>query len=629
MLARAMRAILSIPAMPAPPGGSPAARRRALARASDGEIADRLVELARALRALDAGMYEPLAAAAGLPLPEVIASPFAIRMIAMALERGASTVHGELRKVIEWPRAFYGARGTRDPEHGVWDRGVLSLGKYQQFLQDEPFAIHHPDHVSKWGPHELLHRATGFFLRPGCSRWELYLGARLNELLPVITFYGPEQAMRLDEGDFDRARAGKHPAARIDDAHWLREDVRALRARALRSAHLVRGAIAHLDRELAAIDEELATGRRVPVPHPVLDASSDALAYVAGHYARLAATGESIAALVPSGLDRVEDVRDYRHRIELAADALFFDAIELDLAAIAIRRRGRDLWDDLQRMLQLGGRAGRLAARLAPEAGEDVARAIARGEPIDLEGWDERLAGELGEIAPLVLANGDRVHGEIALEQLADGVASCAPATLGLIGDDLQDVLLRFADDDTILARAPLGERLARFLHEHGDDRLADLARFESAIANARRGDDRIEQLCEPAAGLELELDKAILVRNGVFVIERFAHDVASLHAGVRPSRGPHAFAIGMHHGEVSVVPAPDHVVAALDALAPGPRPASEIVAILATGTRRKGWPSGGRAWLRELAAAGVIGWTRASATNAAPRARRARAGAR
>ena len=209
-----MRAILTLPAMPRPSGSTPAARRRALARATDDEIGEHLVELAKGLRALDAAVYDPIAAAAGLPLAEVIASPFAVRMVAMALQRGATTVHAELRRVITWPKAFAGEHGTRDPEHGVWDRGVLQLGKYQQFLQDEPFAIHHPDHVSKWGPHELMHRACGFFYRPGCTRWELYLGARLNELLPVVTFYGHEQVMRLDEGEFDRREEPRRPHRR-------------------------------------------------------------------------------------------------------------------------------------------------------------------------------------------------------------------------------------------------------------------------------------------------------------------------------------------------------------------------------------------------------------------------------
>jgi hypothetical protein len=143
---------------------------------------------------------------------------------------------------------------VRDPDHGVWDRGALRSGKYQGFLADEPFAIYDPSHVSKWGPHELLHRAAAFFFRAGATRWEHYLGARLNELVPVVAWYGAEQAMRLDEGAFDRAAAGRAPSAGRDDARWLSEDESALMGRARRAAPIFREGLAHFERELAAID---------------------------------------------------------------------------------------------------------------------------------------------------------------------------------------------------------------------------------------------------------------------------------------------------------------------------------------------------------------------------------------
>ncbi|MDQ3037136.1 MAG: hypothetical protein M3Y87_32380, partial [Myxococcota bacterium] len=334
-----------IPALAAPSGATPAARRRALLLEKDDVVAERLVALARSMRAAVATIAEPLASAAHVPYGEAIASPFALRMIAMAVERGASTVHVELRRVLDWPRLLRGGEGTADAMHGVWDRGALRLGKYQQFLQDEPFAAYHPDHVSKWSPHELMHRACGFFYRPGCTRWELYLGARLNELLPVSTWYGLEQAMRLDEGAFDRVAAGRAPAARLEDARWITDDPRALRQRALRAVPLVRQSIEHVERELTAIDEEMRTGRRVRVPHAFLDASSDALAYVAGHGPRLERNGRAIADLVPAALDRFEDVGAYREHIEARLDALLFAPLSLDAERARALREARTLWD--------------------------------------------------------------------------------------------------------------------------------------------------------------------------------------------------------------------------------------------------------------------------------------------
>ena len=51
-------------------------------------------------------------------------------------------------------------------------------------------------HRRKWRPHELLHGAVGFFWREDASRFETYVGARLNELLPVVHWYGLDEIFR-------------------------------------------------------------------------------------------------------------------------------------------------------------------------------------------------------------------------------------------------------------------------------------------------------------------------------------------------------------------------------------------------------------------------------------------------
>lgn len=591
-----------LPGLPPPRGESAASRRRALLRASDDALAASLAKNALALRAI--GAHAALAPLVGLPVGEVGASPFALRMAALAATRGASTVHGDLRRVTTWPRALAGEEGTSDPEHGQWDRGVLRLGKYQQFLQDEPFATFHPDHVSKWGPHELMHRACGFFYRPGCSRWELYLGSRLNELLPVVTWYGPEQAMRLDEGAFDREAAGRDPAARLEDARWLEEDARALRVRARRGVALFKEGLAHFERELAAIDEELATARRVRVAHPFLDASSDALAYVAGHHARLEQTGETLAALVPAGVDRWEDVRAYRRHVEEALDALLFATIEVREREARTRRSGRALWDRVQRAAHAGGAAARWAAEHAAEAGAEVARALSGRRPVDLEAWDRRIEKDLrGKAAP-ILERGDRVDGAPALGQLRDGVASSTPRTLALLGRRATQTLRDLASSDAMLDRAPLGDRFARFLASGPSSlELAELARFEAAIASARRGDDRVERLSEPARALPQDLGRALLVRSLAFRVISFELDVFALHSGEAPGEGPRTYLIGPYRGEVVVVAIADLVAEALDVLARAPMVATEFVATLAEAPDP-------RAWLEELIEAGVIAWS-------------------
>jgi len=403
-------------------GASPAARRRALAALSDAALGERLARLAGASRTFDAA---PIAAAAALPLGEVVASPFALRMCALGVEAGASSRHRELRRHVDWTESI--SPDVADPDHDVWERGALKTGKYQGFTAESPVAIYDPAHVSKWGPHEMLHRAVGFFYRPGLSRWELYLGARLNELLPVTTFYGAEQAMRLDEGAFDRAAAGRRPRARVEDARWRVEDDAALAARARRAAPVFREGLRHLERELAAIDEELLRGVRVRAVHPFLDTSSDATAYVVGHHARL--TQEAVErVLAPRG---EPDVGAYRDRIEGVFDRLLFGRLD---GAIG-DRRAAEACDLLLRAAHLGEGVEVDLEPLFDERDPDVIRA--------------RLPDRIGdEEAALILEDGtDR---GLALDQLADGLAHVLPRSVALDGVPAQQAFYARAGFESV-----------------------------------------------------------------------------------------------------------------------------------------------------------------------------------
>jgi hypothetical protein len=585
--------ILEISGMPTPAGDTPAARRQRLLSESDEELAERLIVLARSLRQEGASSFAPLAKAAGLPLAEVVASPFAARMVAMAVSCGATTLHTELRQVLHWSRALRGDRAAADPSHGIWDRGVLRLGKYQQFLHDEPFAAYHPDHISKWGPHELMHRASGFFCRPRATRFELYLGARLGELLPVVTWYGPEQVMRLDEGAFDRVAAGKRPQATLESALWLEEDEPSLGARALAGAALLRAGLAHAERELAAIDEEIATGRLVRVPHAFLDSSSDALAYVAGHASRLARTGHDIAALVPISFDRFEDVRAYREWIEHRFDALLFATLEFDVRRASALRSARGVWDLVHRGLQLGDRAAR---QLAPFAGEVIAK-IVGGQSANVT----KLRRQLLETLPsAAVANGDRDFGAMSVELLRDGIASCAPRALENTGDG---IVPRFANSEEFWERASLAKRFAHFLAKRNKPAHAALASFEASIAAASRTDDRVEHLSDALESMPSDLERVLLCRSTAFEVAHFDRDVFALHAGERSTRGTHTYFVGAHHGEVAVISVTDSVLHALEELEHRPMTAAEFLA-------RLSFAADPRASLFELIEAGVIAWS-------------------
>lgn len=542
-------------------GETPAARRRALHALSDAALAARLLELARGLRPHDA---TSLAAAAGLPLGEVIASPFALRMCAMGVAVGATSRPRELRALLDWTSVFE----VRDPEHDVWEQGVLRTGKYQGFSAESPIAIHDPAHVSKWGPHELLHRAAGFFFRPGMTRFELYLGARLNELAPVTTFYGAEQAMRLDEGPFDRAAAGRRPRARIEDARWRTDEPAALAARALAAAPIFRDGLAHFERELAAIDEELATGRRVRTQHLFLDTSSDATAYVVGHFERLRQPAIE-RVLDGRGVERIED---YREAIEALLDRLLFG--ELDARPEPALARRQVALDLLLRAAHLGEG---VEADLEPLLGLD--------DPDVLRAELPRAVGREGAL--LVLADGSPEGRAVA--QLAEGLAHALPRTSALV----PELAARLAADPALLERGPLAVRAYELLDASGSDPgIVELARLEAAIVGAER-DDAIEWLATPEAELPDALeDGEVFAHRAVQRLET-THDVLRAHAeGGAPAPGPSTLLVVGFEDAVSVVPVPREIAAAVDAVRGAAGPAALE-------------PS----WLRELVGAGVLGW--------------------
>jgi hypothetical protein len=572
------------------PAQTPRARREALLGASDAAIAERLVALVQGLRGFD---HHAIAEAASLPIGEVIASPFALRAVALGVEVGATTMHHELRLRPDWPAVFE-VDEVRDPDHGAWDRGVLKTGKYQGFLADEPFATFDPSHHSKWGPHELLHRAARFFHRADASRWEIYLGARLNELVPVVAWYGPEQVMRLDEREFDR-KAGARPA-RAADARWLTDDDDALRARALSCAPILRAGIEHFERELAAIDRELAHGMRVRAPHAFLDASSDATAYAVGHGARLEAIGEALEALLPEEL-YFRDVGAYRDFVEALFDRLLFAPITLDLARASSRRAGHRVWDFVHRAAHFGEDVGDLVG----DARRDIA-AAERGEAIDVEAWRSRVA----ELEPRALLDGR----EPALEQLAQGIESFAPCTYARFDED---ALASLAASDALRDRAPLARRM---MAGTDDPALRDLLVLEDAIATARR-DDAIEHLF--ARELPDDLERGWIVRSDAFVRLAFEYDVVEVHAAFSEgehrelSRIPSTWLVGGSFDEVSVVPCPSAISALWDHLAESRRRPSDLVALLERelpDELPEGFPEDAEGWLRELLAAGAIGWT-------------------
>lgn len=514
-----MTLTLALPGLEAPKGGTPASRLRALRSLRDDELEHRLATLARRLRdALPSAAAKRLAALAGLPVGEVIASPFATRMVALGVLTGATTVLSELRAPMV--SATFDGR-TRAVEHGAYARGHRLAGKYEQFRLDEPVAVYRAQHSSKWGPHELMHRAAGYAYRVGASRFERYLSARLNELLPVVTFYGHEQTMRLDEGAFDRASAGRLLAAEPKRARHRTASGAALRALARRSLPVFREGLSHYERELAAVDVELASGFRAAAPHPQLDTSSDALAYVVGE-GELGVAHANLRATFAA----THDVGAFRDRIEALHDVLLFGTIELD--AMAIERAQREV-----------------------ERRDLALRAL--GLPRDLRGPVGRLLADVDGVAALDAEDDPRLTRFLATGQrgrrrsidhagFEEAIHGTSP-TLARLGDppELARVL---ASQPALLARATLPARLERALRELGVGVLADAAKLDAALAR-RSFDDPAFELSSPT----LDAETAV-TRSDAFELLELDHDVVA--AGrTRPS----PCFVGQVRGKPLVVP--------------------------------------------------------------------------
>ncbi|MBX7190465.1 MAG: hypothetical protein K1X94_00315 [Sandaracinaceae bacterium] len=543
------------------------ARWRSLLRTSDRQLASWLLESVLSLRARR-GELARWAELAALPEGEVLASPWGARMIALGLEVGATTVEHELRPLLAWHRSILPDDAVHDPRHGHWLRGALRTGKYEEFCAEDPFASYHPEHSAKWAPHEWLHRAVGVHARSDASPFARYLGARMNELLPVATWYGLEHALRLDhEGDFDRERERREPAAPVARARWLTESERSLRARAKAAIPFVRWTLERTARELAALDEELASGTFVPSPDAGresfpgvrLDASTDAIAYVHAHRARLESPATSHALDVLSS-ENLPSIHGLRARIEHVLDRLLFAPLVLRASSVRLRIRANVLLDLLLRAALVDPSEPRRA--LVAEARALVARrALAAVSLARFATTLERsLAARVGPSrAAAVTARGLRAPlVSIDTRPLARGLRSVTPRTAHLLGPRGTRALVAELVSGGP-ARGHLAARVGQALTPT-HPALASLAHLEHVMD--------APEAQEPREGWRLSAREAdddayVTLRRGVS-LHRFAHDVLALHRGERAPDREITLAAATIEGQAVLCEIPDAVASVL-----------------------------------------------------------------
>ncbi|MFT5993457.1 MAG: hypothetical protein ACI82G_002461 [Bradymonadia bacterium] len=606
---------------------TPSARRAALLALPDASLVAQLVDLALRTREAARDAVGELAAAVSLPVAELIASPFGLRAIAMSAEAGARSLHQEYRADLPWPEAFVPPVSVQTDPHGYWDAGVLRSGKYRGFYADSPYATYNPNHMCKWGHHELMHRVVGVYWRPGITAWELYLSSRLNELVPVALWYGPDECMRLDTDGFDRTAMAKQLAAPEEGGAWWTEDEASLRERATRTARWLRWGVEHMDRELTAVAAERTSGQRVPAVVDHLDASSDALAYVVAHHARVTSERfEAFGALALSTGQATDDLDAYVARVENAFDRLLFGQI----AGSAAGSVAADIQEQHALHIEVMDTCWRLAHHdrvpiARSQEALSAAGAMLRQDELtgaSVDAWRSAAFSGVPSSAARAVEQTGAVGAE-SVEEIREGLVSIAPALAEWLDDtELLDPMLAVVVAQP-WQRRPLIARLEAALPSVGVGGPAlALWQLEVGFASARLTDEDTEHLSLHVDALpdSLEaLEGGHLWASKAFEVVSFDDAIVAAHAAwaageplALPSASAPAssFLLGHVAGSVALVPAPRHVSDVWMRLRVGQIDCAGVIEALdEIGEIDATLPDCGGAWIEEWVAAGAAGW--------------------
>lgn len=287
----------------------------------------------------------------GVPAADFLSTLLSARIGLMGAQVGLRFVHHELRRRLPFPEGL-------GPEVAVWDgqtvpewrEGVLETPKYFSFFLDTPFPAYNTNYRIKWRPHEVLHGLVTFFWSPEMTRFEAYVGARIAELLPVAHWYGYDEILRprcpKHKGQLLYRMSCPDCEALSGRPYWETDvsDARLLDQSRLAEAR----AASYLATELAAINAEMDSGRRVWTHHPRLDGASDAEGYLKGHHNRLTAWsfGATVEHFLVAGVDYQDTVAGLRDNMLSVQSALLHDPLSFD-AETAERRYMRRVLRDL------------------------------------------------------------------------------------------------------------------------------------------------------------------------------------------------------------------------------------------------------------------------------------------
>lgn len=454
----------------------------------------------------------------GAPVLDMLTTPLATRAALLGAERGGAFFHHEARRRLAMPPELA-------PEVQVWDqgtvptweRGVLCEPKYFSFFQDAPLPAYHPNHRRKWRPHELLHIAQGFFWSPEMTRHAFYLGARVNELLPVVHWYGLSEAWRPRCPLHSGPTAQTCPACEARAVPWWEHSESWRRQHSQAALGWLRSAQRHMDQQWAACLQELSSGQRVERRWQHLDDSSDAVGYLRGHWNRV--TSYSFGAWVEIFLEPGEDyftsLEPAFARAAQVARRLTSGDLQVSRQQAAWRRARRALQDMGYRLLlalewleqsatsvqaRRAGQACQPALELASQAAQQLLRddpALAHDafaalelaaqilDPMLPQEQQGALAatGYLWEDLEPLTGLTRQQQAEASTDLLIEGLSEVAPMTLEQVEPEVHELVQSLCLGAAFQGHGPLVQRLARHIaQEQGSSSpLAQIASLEAA----------------------------------------------------------------------------------------------------------------------------------------------------
>lgn len=466
----------------------------------------------------------------GAPTLDMSVTALSARAALLAAEQGRAFYHHELRQRVAMPE-------DQTPELAVWDagtvpvwtQGILEEPKYFSFFLDTPFPAYNPNHRRKWRPHELLHGAMNFFWHPQMTRFEMYVGSRINELLPVVHWYGFDEIFRPRCPRHRGAQLYQEFCAECEAAatpFWqTTPDWRAQqRAQAQEWAER---ALAHFEREWDACQAEIHSGELHPIAGQKLDASSDAIGYMRSHWNRMTAWsfGAWAESFLIDDFDYYSSLERYMAHLQHVTRRLLGGPVGVDLERYRSLRARRAIQDLAYRIfVAMGWLAenstglAKAEAHLMPaleQAGhhahhmlDDPQLNAYNGEVLcDLLQAFERVRGHFpDEIAQAVGALGypwwqPQRFVQAGLPQLRAGLCDALPSAADALGDALDPLATRFAHSPPFFAHGRLAERFAAYLEAEQSagnldaqaQRAADLAQFEAWATRAPHEDRAAE----------------------------------------------------------------------------------------------------------------------------------------